>query len=140
MGYAAHLASSQDLGSAVASPTWDEISSTTGNSLGVRQWPFAGEMQPANRNIGAQLAKARRALEEIAEARRRNAQAAAHALEVRWLAENQHRYVGRWIALDGDQLLASGENAHDVFAAVRDRNEPALVIQIQEPGLPFAGW
>jgi Family of unknown function (DUF5678) len=36
---------------------------------------------------------------------------------MRWLNEHSHEYGGQWIALDGDRLIAHGENADEVFAA-----------------------
>jgi hypothetical protein len=36
--------------------------------------------------------------------------------EYEWLAQHRHEYVGQWIALKGNQLVAHGPNANDVFA------------------------
>ena len=60
--------------------------------------------------------------------------------ELRWLAENRRRFSGRWIALEGDQLLAVGNTAKQVFLQVADRPRPPLVIRIDDRDLPFAGW
>ncbi|MFN0062666.1 MAG: hypothetical protein ACKVPX_09125 [Myxococcaceae bacterium] len=60
-------------------------------------------------------------------------------LESAWLAENRDRYVGLWIALQGDELLAAAPTAREVFAAVAGRSATALVMQIESPA-PFAGW
>ena len=57
-----------------------------------------------------------------------------------WLATNRHRYAGRWIALDGDQLLAVGASAKEVFSEVANHVPAPLVIHIAEQELPFAGW
>jgi hypothetical protein len=35
----------------------------------------------------------------------------------RWMNEHAHEYGGQWVALDGDRLIAHGENAEEVFAA-----------------------
>ena len=59
--------------------------------------------------------------------------------ESAWLAANRDRYVGLWIALQGDELLASAPTAREVFAAVAGRASKPLVMQI-EPPAPFAGW
>jgi hypothetical protein len=61
-------------------------------------------------------------------------------LEAEWLAENKRRYSGQWIALKGDQLLAVGATAKEVFLKVSDQSEPPLVIRVDEQDLPFAGW
>ena len=36
-----------------------------------------------------------------------------------WLAQHQHEYAGRWVALDGDRLVATGSNAKEVYAALK---------------------
>lgn len=60
--------------------------------------------------------------------------------EAKWLAENRARYAGLWIALEGDELLASGPSAKEIFAQVAHRSSPALVMQIESAPLPFSGW
>lgn len=60
--------------------------------------------------------------------------------EINWLAANKHRYAGRWIALEGDHLLAVGATSREVFAQLRDCDSPPLVIRIEENDLSFAGW
>jgi len=39
--------------------------------------------------------------------------------EMRWIKGHREEYAGQWIALDGDQLLSHGTDAHQVFAAAR---------------------
>ncbi len=60
--------------------------------------------------------------------------------EARWLKENRTRFAGLWIALDGDQLLATGQTAKEVFALVGHLDHPPLVMQIESNTTPFAGW
>jgi hypothetical protein len=60
-------------------------------------------------------------------------------LESAWLAANRDRYVGQWIALEGDELLAAASTAREVFAAVAGRATTPLVMLIESP-VPFAGW
>ena len=60
-------------------------------------------------------------------------------LESAWLAANRDKYVGLWIALQGDELLAVAPTAREVFAAVAGRGATSLVMQI-ESAAPFAGW
>lgn len=62
--------------------------------------------------------------------------------EQRWLAEHGREYAGKWVALDGDRLLAHGENAREVYAAVRDSGvRLPLVVHVNPPDqLPFGGW
>ena len=60
--------------------------------------------------------------------------------EMKWLAENGRKFSGKWIALEGERLLAVGGTSREVFSKVADRTEPPLVIRIDEEELPFAGW
>lgn len=61
--------------------------------------------------------------------------------EFRWLAENRERYAGRWVALEGDMLLAVGDSAREVYAAIADREGTPLVTRVEpEEEAYFAGW
>ena len=61
--------------------------------------------------------------------------------EFRWLAENRDRYAGRWVALDGDRLLAVGDSARDVYAAVANYPGTPLVTRVESSQeTHFAGW
>jgi hypothetical protein len=60
--------------------------------------------------------------------------------EMTWLAENRDRFLGRWVALEGQTLLAAGGTAKEVFSKVGDRPTPPLVIRIDGDNRPFAGW
>ena len=62
------------------------------------------------------------------------------AAESRWLDLNRAAYANRWIALDGDQLLAVGDTAKEVFGQVTNHKPVPLVIQVSGDELPFAGW
>ncbi|MBL8208769.1 MAG: hypothetical protein JNM09_31355 [Blastocatellia bacterium] len=35
---------------------------------------------------------------------------------LRWLEENKAKYLGQWVALDGDRLLAAGADGKQVYA------------------------
>jgi len=61
-------------------------------------------------------------------------------LETEWLAQNANRYQGRWVALDGDRLLADGSCAKQVFDAIKGYRPIPLVVRIESQTLPFAGW
>lgn len=39
--------------------------------------------------------------------------------EQTWLMEHRHEYVGEWVALDGDRLLAHGRDAREVYDEAR---------------------
>jgi antitoxin (DNA-binding transcriptional repressor) of toxin-antitoxin stability system len=60
--------------------------------------------------------------------------------ELRWLALNRERYAGRWVALDGDTLLAVGGSAQEVYAAVANHGRTPLVTRVEpEDEFSFAG-
>jgi uncharacterized protein DUF5678 len=62
--------------------------------------------------------------------------------EQAWLKEHRNEYVGQWVALDGDRLLAHGTDARDVYDKARDRGVPVpSVVKIEASDeLPFGGW
>ena len=60
--------------------------------------------------------------------------------ELRWLADHRATFAGRWVALQGDRLLASGENAREVFSKVKHLSPPPVLLRVEETELPFAGW
>lgn len=64
------------------------------------------------------------------------------SLELRWLDEHGEEYAGLWVALEGEQLLASGTNGREVYetAIAHGATRPFLV-QVEPPDeLPFGGW
>lgn len=61
--------------------------------------------------------------------------------EFKWLALNRERYAGRWVALDGDELLAVGGSAREVYAAIANHRRTPLVTRVEpEDEVYFAGW
>jgi antitoxin (DNA-binding transcriptional repressor) of toxin-antitoxin stability system len=61
--------------------------------------------------------------------------------EFRWLALNRGGYAGRWVALDGDQLLAVGDSAQEVYAVIANQRRTPLVTRVEpEDEVYFAGW
>jgi hypothetical protein len=65
--------------------------------------------------------------------------------EKRWLAENSDQYTGEWVALDGDRLLAHGDDAQSVYrtsriALARSGRVPLVVLIQGADALPFGGW
>lgn len=61
---------------------------------------------------------------------------------LRWLEENKVKYLGQWVALDGDRLLAAGTDGKQVYAeAVAAGVAVPLLQQIHaDDDLPFGGW
>lgn len=62
--------------------------------------------------------------------------------ELRWIREHSVEYAGKWVALDGDTLIASGESAAGVFAAVDKQGvKRPYFVHLEPPdSLPFGGW
>ncbi len=65
----------------------------------------------------------------------------AEVSELEWLALNRAKYAGRWVALQGDALLAVGDSAREVYSAIAGREGTPLVTRVEpEEEIPFAGW
>lgn len=61
--------------------------------------------------------------------------------ELDWLKAHKSQYAGHWVALDGDQLLASGSDPKSVLAeAKRQGVELPLLVRVPDSELPFGGW
>lgn len=39
--------------------------------------------------------------------------------ELRWIIEHAREYVGQWVAIEGNRVIAHGPNAENVFAAAK---------------------
>jgi hypothetical protein len=104
--------------------------------LGITLTPTPAE----ETRVSGQLSRANDVLRRLPDSKKQAQQRERFAKEARWLAENAYKYAGRWIALEGDQLLAEGATAKEVFARVENQSTPPLVIQVATDDLPFAGW
>ena len=51
--------------------------------------------------------------------------------EMGWLSQHEAKYVGQWLALDGDRLVSYGTDLHKVFAE-------ALAQGVADPFMAFA--
>ena len=60
---------------------------------------------------------------------------------LRWLDENRRAYLGKWVALDGDKLIADGAAAKEVYQAASAASVRVpfveLVTEAETP--PFCG-
>ncbi len=69
-----------------------------------------------------------------------NAPYVDRTLEFAWLKQHEREYIGQWIALKGDQLIARGATGKEVFASAREQGiHDALVLLVEDPDVPFIG-
>ena len=66
----------------------------------------------------------------------------AREREQEWLRVNSPRHAGKWLAIEGDQLMGVGDNARVVLEQARANGiaHPLLVQIPNDPQLPFGGW
>jgi hypothetical protein len=63
--------------------------------------------------------------------------------EMAWIARNRASFANRWVALEGDRLIAADADAEKVFTAAKAEGiaSPFVVRVLPEDLLPFvAGW
>jgi hypothetical protein len=62
--------------------------------------------------------------------------------EEAWLDAHGHEYRGQWVALNGEELLSHGSDAHGVRDEARKKGvQTPLMVRIpDEPDLPSAFW
>ena len=61
--------------------------------------------------------------------------------EFQWLADHRQDYAGKWVALDGYQLIASADHARDVLAAARQSGRSPMIHFIEPLDAPLlGGW
>ena len=62
--------------------------------------------------------------------------------ENEWLRNHRDEYAGQWVALDGEKLIASGDDLKEVVKTARSLGTPeALMLQVESrDALPFAGF
>jgi hypothetical protein len=60
---------------------------------------------------------------------------------LRWLNENRQKYLGQWVALDGDRLIASAPTAKEVYSKAKAEGLkiPFVELVTQEEPAPFSG-
>ena len=62
--------------------------------------------------------------------------------EAEWLRKHRDEYAGQWVALDGERLIASGQDLKQVATTARRSGVPDALMMRVEPNdtLPFAGF
>jgi Family of unknown function (DUF5678) len=77
---------------------------------------------------------------EVPEGRiiRTDAPCVDRTLEYEWLAKHRREHIGEWIALKGNELVANGSIAREVFSKARESGFPdAMVLFVEDPDIPF---
>ena len=65
------------------------------------------------------------------------------AKSLRWLHENREKYLGEWVALDGDRLIASGPTAKEVYSKAKAEGVEIPFVELvtdPEPVPSTGGW
>jgi excisionase family DNA binding protein len=56
--------------------------------------------------------------------------------DMKWLSEHREEYAGKWVAVYEDRLVASGDNAKDVYTEVDRVGLPQTMVTFIEEPLP----
>lgn len=106
------------------------------------RWTNSSVSRLRNREatLASHLWRGKAALEKAATIRENTRKKKLFREELQWLAENRREFLGKWVALQGVDLLAVGATAKEVFSKVADQKTPPLVVRIVDEDLPFAGW
>jgi hypothetical protein len=61
-------------------------------------------------------------------------------LAMKWLDENREKYLGQWVCLDGDRLIAHGSDAVKIYRDAREKGiEVPFVEHITEENENYGG-
>lgn len=57
--------------------------------------------------------------------------------EYQWLEQHAREYIGQWVALEGDQLVAQGSTAVEILKVAKAAGiERPLILQVEDPDGP----
>lgn len=60
--------------------------------------------------------------------------------ERQWLKENWQAYLGQWVCVEGDQLISSGTDGHQVHATAKAAGITVpFIVRVEDPTLLYAG-
>ena|SRR5258708_5002373 len=87
----------------------------------------------------AEKLKLRQALDRELE---QTASAQSRAVESIWVEHHRNAYLGQWVALEGDTLVAHGTNAREVYLAARQAGiDSPYIVHITPEADPYiGGW
>ena len=87
----------------------------------------------------AEKLKLRQALDHEME---QSAPSQSRTLESTWVERHRDKYLGQWVALEGDTLIAHGATAREVYLAARQAGiaGPYLVHVTPKAGPYIGGW
>ena len=64
-------------------------------------------------------------------------------LAMRWIDEHRREYLGQWVCLDGDELIAHGSDARQVYTQAKEKGvRIPFIEQVREPETSpyWGGW
>src|SRR5438552_3631012 len=66
----------------------------------------------------------------------------SRAIEGNWVERHRDQYLGQWVALEGDRLIAHGANAREVYLAARQAGNasPYIVHITPKADAYVGGW
>lgn len=60
---------------------------------------------------------------------------------LKWVDENREEYDGQFVVLEGDELIAHGKNAKELYKIARSKGiESPFIKRVKAEILPFGGW
>jgi hypothetical protein len=100
----------------------------------------ARALTPAERRSLHQVLE--RELEQPAPATESKPAYPTHEQERAWIEAHRDEYLGEWVALDGDRLLAHGPDARKVYEAARAKGVEAPFVERVQPKVDafMGGW
>ena len=68
--------------------------------------------------------------------------ALSRAMEGNWVERHRDKYLGQWVALEGDTLIAHGANAREVYLAARQAGIAGpYIVHVTPKADPYiGGW
>jgi hypothetical protein len=97
-------------------------------------------IEQAKKLPAAEQRRLRLELENLDEHLLRQAGSVDTAKERKWIAEHRQEYIGEWVALDGDQMIAHGSNAREVYlAALQAGFDSPYMDRVEKLDEPFVG-